>query len=98
MDSILTIRQPDAERVDRVLTERLFSGHTTLRLISLLLWVVFALAYGGHAPWWMIAAPAALHVCTILGFIWLSNAHREHPAARSNEGWRRLYILCAGVT
>src|SRR3954463_11398167 len=59
MDSILTIRQPAADRVERVLTERLFTGHTTLRMLSLLLWVVFALAYGRQAPWWMIAAPAA---------------------------------------
>ena len=98
MDSILTTRQPDADRVERVLTERLFTGHTTLRLLSLLLWVVFALAYGREAPWWMIAAPAALHVCTILGFIWLSHAYRANPDARSNEGWRRLYIMCAGLT
>ena len=89
--------RPDA-RVDRVLTERLLVRHTPLRLISLSLWVVFALAYRGLAPWWMIAAPAALHVCAILSLLWLAHAWRRDPNARSNESWRRLYILYAGLT
>jgi signal transduction histidine kinase/DNA-binding NarL/FixJ family response regulator len=92
-----TIERPDA-RVDRVLTERLLVRHTPLRLISPSLWVVFALAYGGLAPWWMIAAPAALHVGTILSLLWLAHAWRRDPNARSNESWRRLYILYSGLT
>ena len=85
-------------RVDRVLTERLLVRHTPLRLISLALWVVFALAYRGLAPWWVIAAPAALHVCAILGLLWLAHSWRRDPNARSNESWRRFYILYAGLT
>ena len=84
--------RPDA-RVDRVLTERLLVRHTPLRLISPSLWVVLALAYGGRAPWWMIAGPAAVHVGAILGLLWLAHAWRRDPNARSIESWRRLYIL-----
>ena len=94
---ILTPERPDA-RVDRVLTERLLVRHTPLRLISLSLWVVFALAYRGLAPWWMIAAPAALHVFAIVSLLWLAHAWRRDPDARSIESWRRLYILYTGAT
>src|SRR5262245_56724123 len=93
-----TTPPPDSARVERVLTERLMSGHTTLRLISLLLWLVFALAYGEHAPWWMIGLPAAVHFVAMAGFVWLSHAYARKPDAYSVEGWRRLYILCAGLT
>ncbi|MFI5029510.1 MAG: PAS-domain containing protein [Reyranellales bacterium] len=89
--------RPDA-RVDRVLTERLLVRHTPLRLISPSLWVVLALAYGGRAPWWMIAGPAALHVGAILGLLWLAHAWRRDPNARSIESWRRLYIIYTGLT
>jgi signal transduction histidine kinase/PAS domain-containing protein/DNA-binding NarL/FixJ family response regulator len=89
--------RPDA-RVDRVLIERLLVRNTPIRLISLLLWAVFGLAYGGIAPWWMIAAPATLHACTILGLLWLARAWRRDPNARSIEAWRHLYILYAGLT
>ena len=95
--STLPIGPPDA-RVDRVLTERLLVRHTPLRLISPSLWVVFGLAYGGLAPWWMIAAPAALHVSAILSLLWLAHAWRRDPNARSIESWRRLYILYTGLT
>jgi len=92
-----TIQRPDA-RVDRVLTERLLVRNTLLRLVALLLWAVFGLAYRGIAPWWMIAAPAALHVLTIIGFLYLGRAWRRDPDRHSNEGWRRLYILYASLT
>ena len=92
-----TVERPDA-RVDRVLTERLLVRNTPLRLIALLLWAVFGLAYWDIAPWWMIAAPATLHVGTIFGFLGLARARRRDPDARTNEGWRRRYILYAGLT
>jgi signal transduction histidine kinase/DNA-binding NarL/FixJ family response regulator len=92
-----TVERPDA-RVDRVLTERLLVRNTPLRLISPSLWVVLGLAYGGHAPWWMLAGPAALHVGAILGLLWLAHAWRRDPNARSIESWRRLYILYTGAT
>src|SRR5690242_11676222 len=94
----VTVPPPSADRIARVLTARLLSGHTVLRLISLLLWLVFGLAYGGIAPWWMIAAPAALHLGSTLGFVSLSKAYARDPHAHSNEGWRWRYILFAGLT
>ena len=98
VEASLPVAPPDPERVERVLTARLFGGHTALRLVSLTLWAVFGLAYWEIAPWWMIAAPAALHLLTVLGFIWLPDAYRRDPDARSNEGWRRLYILYAALS
>jgi signal transduction histidine kinase/CheY-like chemotaxis protein/HPt (histidine-containing phosphotransfer) domain-containing protein len=76
----------------------LLGGHTPLRLFSLTVWVVFGIAYWGLAPWWMIAAPATLHILAILGFVWLGWAYPRNPDARSNESWRWLYIACAAAT
>jgi signal transduction histidine kinase/DNA-binding NarL/FixJ family response regulator len=87
----------DPDRVDRVLTARLLGGHTPLRVFSFSLWIVFGIAYWGIAPWWMIAAPAALHLVAIGGFLWLSWSYPRNPDRRTNEGWRWLYTLCAGL-
>ncbi|HEY2873117.1 MAG TPA: PAS-domain containing protein, partial [Reyranella sp.] len=96
--SVPTFTERPDVRVDRVLTERLLVRHTPLRLISPSLWVVLALAYGGRAPWWMIAGPATLHVGAILGLLWLAHAWRRDPNARSIESWRRIYIIYTGLT
>jgi signal transduction histidine kinase/DNA-binding NarL/FixJ family response regulator len=98
MDSSLTAPIPDPNRVERVLISRLLGGNTALRIFSLTLWVVFGIAYWGHAPLWMLAAPAVVHLLAILGFLWLPWSYRRNPDAWSNEGWRRLYILYAGLS
>jgi uncharacterized membrane protein len=98
MEARLTVAPPDPDRIDRLLTARLLGGHISLRLFSFAIWVVFAIAYWGIAPWWMLAAPAALHTVAILGFVWLASAYRRDADARSNEGWRWLYIACAAMT
>ena len=94
----LGISKPDAARGDRVLTDRLMSANVPLRIFSLVLWLVFAIAYWGIAPWWMIAAPFALHALAMVGFLIVSRAYNLNPTARSIEGWRRLYISCSALT
>jgi hypothetical protein len=98
MEASLPVLPPDPARVDRVLTARLLGGHTPLRLFSLTVWVVFGIAYWGHAPWWMIAGPATLHILAIFGFVWLGWSYPRDPNARSNESWRWLYLACAAAT
>jgi signal transduction histidine kinase/DNA-binding NarL/FixJ family response regulator len=89
---------PAVGRVERVLTDRLMRGNSTLRVFSLTLWLVLGLVYWNIAPWWMIAAPVALHLVAMAGFVRLTASYRARPAARSAESWRRLYIVCAGLT
>jgi signal transduction histidine kinase/DNA-binding NarL/FixJ family response regulator len=88
----------DAQRIEQVMTDRLMVGNTTLRIFSLCLWGVFAAAYAGTAPWWMLAAPFVLHAVAAAGQIWLSLSYRAYAGARTSESWRRLYILFAGLT
>ena len=93
------IRQrPDAARGARAHRPPDRRSSHSLRLLALALWPCSASPIGGNAPWWMIAAPFALHLLSILGFLWLARAYRRDPNARSTETWRRLYILYAGLT
>ncbi|MFI5000817.1 MAG: PAS-domain containing protein [Reyranellales bacterium] len=80
------------------MTGQLMTHNIALRLLSPSLWLIFALAYWGTAPWWMIAAPAGLHVMALLNLLWLSRAWRLDPEAHESEGWRRRYILYTGLT
>ena len=86
------------QRVERVLTDRLMTGNFTLRVLALSLWAVFAIIYWGVAPWWMIAAPCALHVAAMSGFILQARAYRANPLARPVGIWRRNYIVYASLT
>ncbi len=94
----LGVPKPDSARVDRVLTDRLMTSNAVLRFFSLTLWLVFALAYWGVAPWWMIALPLGLHIVAMVGFTSVTRAYAANPDARSLEGWRRIYICCAALT
>ena len=87
-----------SQRVERVLTDRLMIGNVALRLLSLALWLVFAIIYWGVAPWWMIAGPAALHMAAMTGFVLQSTAYRARPESRSIAVWRRNYIIYAGLS
>ncbi len=80
------------------MTGQLMTQNVALRLLSPSLWLIFALAYWGTAPWWMIAAPAGLHVLAIFNLLWLSRTWRVNPEAHKSEGWRRRYILYTGLT
>jgi len=88
----------DTARVERALTDRLMSSGHSLRLLALALWPIFGLAYRGHAPWWALAFPFALHLLSIIGFLWLARAYHREPESRPTETWRRLYILYASLT
>ncbi len=90
--------QNEAQRVERVLTDRLMTGNVTLRVMALTLWLVFAIIYWGIAPWWMIGGPLALHLLAMTGFILQSQAYRRRPLSRPIAVWRRNYILYAGLT
>jgi signal transduction histidine kinase/CheY-like chemotaxis protein len=90
--------QPDPAKVERALTDRLMTSSGSLRFLALALWPLFWLAYGGTAPWWMLALPLALHGLSIVGFVWLAHAYARAPESRPIETWRRLYILYAGLT
>ena len=94
----LGVPKPDSARVDRVLTDRLMTSNAVLRFFSLTLWLVFALAYWGVAPWWMIALPLGLHIIAMVGFTSVTRAYAANPDTRSLEGWRRIYICCAALT
>ena len=71
----LGVPKPDSARVDRVLTDRLMTSNAVLRFFSLTLWLVFALAYWGVAPWWMIALPLGLHIMAMVGFTSVTRAY-----------------------
>ncbi len=92
-----TLAPPDAERIERAMTKGLMTGNA-LRVLALSMWVIFAWAYAGSAPWWTIAIPASLHVSSMMGFIGLARVYHRNPDAHSTEGWRRRYIFLAGVT
>ena len=79
--------------IERGLTDRLQHGTAPLRLLSLTMWPIYWMIYGGDVPWWMLAFPAALHVATTLGMIGMSRAYRRDPQARSIAEWRRLHFL-----
>jgi len=85
------------QRVERVLTDRLMTGNSTLRVLALDLWAVFAFIYWGIAPWWMIAGPLALHVAAMACFVLQARAYRANPEAHPVKTWRRNYILYAGL-
>ena len=78
----LGVPKPDSARVDRVLTDRLMTSNAVLRFFSLTLWLVFALAYWGVAPWWMIALPLGLHITLPKGWktYWRSPGDAGLPA------------------
>ncbi|UYN94899.1 MAG: PAS-domain containing protein [Enhydrobacter sp.] len=97
-DPANTAVQPDQERIERVMTDRLMTGNVALRVMSLLLWLILALVYGGSAPAWMILLPLALHAIAMAGFLGLARLYQADPHARSIEGWRRLYITCSTLT
>ncbi|SKA06105.1 Signal transduction histidine kinase [Enhydrobacter aerosaccus] len=88
---------PDDPRIERAMTDSLMAGNW-LRILALAMWGIFAIAYGGSVPWWMLAAPAALHVGSMIGFLWLAHLYRVNPESRSIEGWRRWYIFLAALT
>ena len=88
----------DNERIERVMTDRLLVANTPLRIVSLGLWGILALMYGGHAPWWMIVGPLTLHASATVGFLLLSRQYRLDPQAYPIEGWRWRYIMLATVT
>jgi signal transduction histidine kinase/FixJ family two-component response regulator len=92
-----TMAPPDAERIERAMTAGLMTGNL-LRLLALSIWVLFAVAYAGAVPWWMFAAPGALHAVVMVGFLWLAHAYHLNPDTYSTEGWRWRYIVCAGLT
>jgi signal transduction histidine kinase/DNA-binding NarL/FixJ family response regulator len=92
-----TLAPPDDARIERAMTAGLMTGNN-LRLLALAIWVLFAVAYAGTAPWWTIVAPASLHLGSMLGFLWLARLYHRDPDARSTEGWRRPYIVLAGLT
>src|SRR6185295_10132090 len=85
--------QPNPAKVERALTDRLMTSSGSLRFLALALWPLFGLAYRGSAPWWSLALPFALHVLSIVGFVWLSGAYQNAPESRPTETWRRFYIL-----
>lgn len=90
--------QPDSAKIERALTDRLMTSSSGLRFMALAMWPMFGLAYAGHAPWWALGVPFAIHLLSVYGFIWLSIAYKRAPDARSTETWRRLYILYAALT
>jgi signal transduction histidine kinase/FixJ family two-component response regulator/HPt (histidine-containing phosphotransfer) domain-containing protein len=97
-DTATNAVQADPKRVERVMTDRLMTGNVALRLMSLLLWAVFALVYGRNAPLWMILVPFVIHAAAMAGFLGLGWAYKRNPQARSIEGWRLLYISCSTLT
>ena len=80
------------------MTGQLMTQNVALRLMSPSLWLIFALAYWGVAPWWMIGAPAGLHVLALVNLLWLSRTWRLNPETHQSEGWRRRYILYTALT
>jgi signal transduction histidine kinase/DNA-binding response OmpR family regulator len=90
-------RPPDDDRIERAMTDALMTGNS-LRLLALAIWGLFWMACGDSAPWWAFALPAALHISSMMAFIWLERLYRRAPDTYETEGWRWRYIALAGVT
>ncbi|HEY6983438.1 ATP-binding protein, partial [Reyranella sp.] len=87
----------DAERIERAMTDGLMTGNG-LRLLALLIWPMFWMACGDSVPWWAFAVPAAVHISSMMGFLWLERLYRREPDVYETEGWRWRYITLAGLT
>jgi signal transduction histidine kinase/DNA-binding response OmpR family regulator len=90
-------RASDDNRIERAMTDALMTGNN-LRLLALTIWGLFWMACGDSAPWWAFAAPAALHISSMMAFIGLERIYRRAPDTYETEGWRWRYIALAGVT
>ena len=87
----------DAQRIERAMTDGLMTGNN-LRLLALLIWPMFWMACGDRVAWWAFAVPAAVHVSSMMGFLWLEQLYRRDPDTYETEGWRWRYITLAGLT
>ena len=83
------------DAVERGLADRMQRGNTALRIISLALWPVFWLLYGGEAPWWMIVLPFLVHATASVFMVTLSRAYQRDPQSLPVAEVTRRYILCA---
>lgn len=86
----------DPRRVDQIVTDRLQSVPIGPRVIALpLILAAGAALYGGIAPWWMFALPAAIYGIAVYG-AWRSQiAYRRGPQARSFNAWHWNYTFTA---
>jgi len=87
-----SIPVPAEDPVARVLMTRLQTGAEAARIASLALWIPFWLIYRDIAPWWFIAAPAALHAIAVAGLIALARIYKRDPWAHSLRQWSRRYV------
>jgi len=78
--------------VQATLAARLMTTSLSARLLSLVIWPVFWLIYGGVAPWWMVVGPGLAHFAATLGFHALALKHRANPEARTGEQWFTVYV------
>jgi len=85
----------DPQRVERILTDRLMTANIPARVLSLLIWPVFAIAYGDAAAWWMIVVPAVWHALGVAAFLWLARAYQRDPERHTPDEWRHQHRIYA---
>ncbi len=88
------IEEAAEDAVERGLADRMQRSNAALRVISLSLWPVFWLLYGGEAPWWMIVFPFLVHAIASVFIVSLSNAYRRNPQALPVAEVNRRYFIC----
>ncbi len=86
------------ESIDKELTKRLLSNAAPNRILALALLPLMAAFYGGEASPLSLVPPFLLQLASATNLILLSRAYARQPDKHSSEGWRRRYIVFAGLT
>jgi PAS domain S-box-containing protein len=82
-----------AERIDRVIVERLQSVPVLPRLAALpCIQGVGAAVFGGMASWWMFGTTAPVYLAAVIGAWYSQKRYRRDPEAHSINGWRLDYL------
>jgi len=88
---------PDDARIERAMIEGSMAGNS-LRLLALAIWPLFWMIRGGTVPWWSLAIPAAIHIFSMAGLLWVAHAYRRNPDRHELKSWRLRHTILVGLT
>src|SRR5689334_13150961 len=88
---------PDDARIERAMIEGSMAGNS-LRLLALAIWPLFWMIRGGSVPWWSLAIPAAIHIFSMGGLLWVAYAYRRNPDRHELKSWRLRHTILVGLT
>ena len=89
----------DPQRIDTVVTRRLFAAGLAARAVFIpILWIAVVALYGPAVPAWMHVLPVSLYLAAVL-FGWrLHRRYERDPDALDDPAWRlRSALLGAGL-